>query len=154
MFPRSAVPADVALRYHSAVKTLLVDIDRRMLLHCLTRIGGRQPLTLATSKSQALELLHQGPTSYDVVVACERLEDGSGLALLSDVQVRWPNLLRVFCSERQRLAQVRNRLSAFRLRHTLVYPLRPTKLELLLVHLARTKAASTVRIRAPYLVRD
>ena len=130
------------------VKTLLADIDGAMLQHCVARIGGRQPLTLATSKAQALELLHQG-AGFEVVVACDRLADGSGLALLDDVHVRWPHLTRVFCIDRHRLAMVRGRLSAFRLRHTLPYPLMPAKLELLLMQLQHAKMAATARPRPP-----
>ena len=129
------------------VKTLLVDNDRAMLQHCLAKIGGRQPLTIATSKALAMDLLRHGP-QFEVVVACERLADGSGLALLDDIQAKWPTLIRVFCTERQRLAMVRTRLSAFRLRYTLSYPLKPLKLEMLLLHLAHAKTASTARMRA------
>ena len=129
------------------VKTLLVDNDRAMLQHCLAKIGGRQPLTIATSKSLAMDLLRHGP-QFEVVVACERLADGSGLALLDDIQAKWPTLIRVFCTERQRLAMVRTRLSAFRLRYTLSYPLKPLKLEMLLLQLAHARTA-TARTRAP-----
>jgi hypothetical protein len=120
------------------VKTLLVDVDKAMLQHCLRRIGGRQPLHIATSKGHALLQLRHGP-GFDVIVACERLEDGSGLALLGEVQLKWPQLTRVFCSERHRLDIVRTRLGALRLHHTLTYPLRPVRLEMLLVELARAR---------------
>ena len=148
MFPRSGEPADAALRYYRRVKTLLVDNDRAMLQHCLARVGGRQPLAIASSKAQIIELLWHGPP-VDVIVACERLEDGSGLALLDEVHTRWPRLVRVFCAERQRLALLRTRLSALHLRHTLLYPLNPIKLELMLVHLAHARASPTVRTRGP-----
>jgi DNA-binding NtrC family response regulator len=128
------------------VKTLLVDADQAMLQRCVARVGGRQPLAIATSKSQVLSLLRHGP-GFDVVVACERLADGSGLALLDEVHTRWPHLVRVFCTERQRLAMVRTRLSALRLRHTLTYPLNPAKLELLLLHLLRARSGSSLRLR-------
>ena len=120
-----------------------------MLQHCVARIGGRQQLTLATSKAQALELLRHGP-GFEVVVACDRLEDGSGLALLDEVHARWPHLTRVFCIDQHRLAMVRSRLSAFRLRHTLAYPLMPAKLELLLLRLLHAKMTATARSRAPW----
>ena len=109
-----------------------------MLEHCVNRVRGRQQLAIATSKAQALFMLRHS-SGFDVVIACERLEDGSGLALLADVHAKWPNVIRVFCSERERLAVVRNRLSALRLRYTLLYPLKPIKLELLLVRLARAR---------------
>jgi DNA-binding NarL/FixJ family response regulator len=149
MSPRSGAPVDAALRYHAAVKTLLVDSHQLMLQHCLARVGGRQPLVIATSKAQAHELLHHTP-GIEVIVACEQLLDGSGLALLDEVHARWPQLIRVFCADRHRLALVRHRLSALRLRYTLTYPIRSAKLELLLLRLAHTRAASTIRIRAPF----
>jgi DNA-binding NtrC family response regulator len=102
---------------------------------------------MATSKEQALSLLRRAP-GFDVVVACERLVDGSGLALLDEIHAKWPHLVRVFCTERQRLTLVRNRLGALRLRHTLTYPLNPAKLELLLLHLAHLRTASSLRLRA------
>ena len=128
------------------MKTLLADIDGAMLQHCVARIGGRQSLVVATSKAQAMELLRHG-SGFEVVVACDRLTDGSGLALLDEVHVRWPHLTRVFCIDPHRLVLVRSRLSAFRLRHTLSYPLMPAKLELLLLRLLRTKMAQTARSR-------
>ncbi|MEJ0008871.1 MAG: hypothetical protein WDM77_21525 [Steroidobacteraceae bacterium] len=72
------------------MKTLLVDIDHAMLQRCVARVGGRQSLTLATSKAQALQLLRHGPP-LDIIVAGERLEDGSGLALLDDIHTKWPH---------------------------------------------------------------
>jgi DNA-binding NtrC family response regulator len=124
------------------VKTLLVDIDPVMLEHCVARVRGRQSLAVATSKSQALAMLRQAP-GFDAVVACERLEDGSGLALLDEVHAKWPHMIRVFCTERQRLSLVRPRLSALRLRYTLTYPLKPAKLEWLLLKLAQAHPAAT-----------
>jgi DNA-binding NtrC family response regulator len=126
------------VRYNGLLKTLLADIDRAMLQHCLDRVGGRQPLALASSRAQIIDLLRHGPR-VDIVVTCERLEDGSGLAVLDEVHGRWPHLIRVFCAERQRLALLRTRLSALRLRHTLTYPIKPARLELLLVNLVRAR---------------
>jgi DNA-binding NtrC family response regulator len=122
------------------VRTLLADFDSGMLQHCVARIGGRQQLSVATSKAQAMDLMRHGPR-FEVVVACDRLADGSGLALLDEVQARWPHLVRVFCIDRHRRALVRKRLHALRLHHTLSYPLVPAKLELLLLHLRRVRSA-------------
>ena len=126
------------------MKTLLVDIDRAMLERCVARVGARQSLTVTTSKAQVLQLLRTGP-AVDVIVAGERLEDGSGLALLNDIHAKWPQLIRVFCAERQRLALVRGRLGALQLRHTLTYPLKPAKLELMLVSVARARGKLPLR---------
>lgn len=141
---RCGAPADGALRYFHLLKTLLVDIDHAMLQRCVARVGGRQSLTLATSKAQALQLLRHGPP-LDIIVAGERLEDGSGLALLDDIHTKWPHLIRVFCTDLHRLALVRPRLGTLRLRHTLTYPIKPAKLELMLVRLAHARAAALRR---------
>jgi DNA-binding NtrC family response regulator len=130
------------------MRALLVDRDWTLLQHCLARIRGRQQLALATSKAQALALLRHAP-DFEVVIACENLEDGSGLALLNDIHVRWPHLIRVFSAESPRLALVRNQLNAFRLRYTLTYPIKPAKLELMLLRLARAQAAAAARPRTP-----
>jgi DNA-binding NtrC family response regulator len=129
------------------VKTLLVDNDWTLLQHCLARMGGRQHLALATSKAQAIALLRHAP-NFDVVVVCECLSDGSGLALLDDIHARWPHLIRVFCADRHRLALVRSRLGVLRVQHALTYPIKPTTLELLLLRLLRAKAAATPRTRS------
>jgi len=148
MCPRCGGPVDVALRYHSRVKTLLVDNDRDLLQRCVARVGGRQQLLVAVSKAQSLQLLQHHP-QIEAIVACEQLADGSGLALLDEVHARWPQLIPIFCAERHRLALLRHRLSALRLRYTLTYPIRSAKLELLLLRVAHARAASTIRIRAP-----
>lgn len=147
MFPRCGAPDDPATQYRSAVKTLLVDNDWTLLQHCLARVGGRQHLSLATSKAQAIALLRHAP-SFDIVVVCERLSDGTGLALLDDIHAKWPHLIRVFCADRHRLALVRSRLGVLHVQHCLTYPIKPTILELLLLRLARAKAAATPRARA------
>ncbi len=92
------------------------------------------------------QLWHGPPV--DVLVAGERLEDGSGLALLDEVHARWPHLIRVFCVEKTRLALLRTRLGALKLRHTLDYPLKPIKLELMLVQLAHARKRNPPRTRA------
>ena len=120
-----------------------------MLQRCVTRVRGRQPLAVATSKKQALEILGAAP-GFDVVVACERLQDGSGLALLDEVHAKWPDMIRVFCADLERLSLVRPRLSAFGLRYTLTYPLKSAKLELLLVNRVKAQGAATIRLDTPF----
>ncbi len=55
----------------------------------------------ATSKVTCIDLMRANP--FDVVIASERLSDGSGLELLSHVATRWPNTLRVLVIEPARL---------------------------------------------------
>ena len=81
---------------------------------------------VVSTKADSLDLLRQN--DFDVIVACERLADGSGLELLSQVAKRWPATLRVFAADRERLRLLQGRLGPFELFQTLVYPIEPRKL--------------------------
>jgi len=87
-------------------------------------------LEVITSKAQCIDLMRPHP--YDMLIACERLVDGSGLELLSHVSERWPQTRRVFAAEPKRLALLRGRLKPFGLFRTLAYPIDPVQLRLLL----------------------
>ena len=87
-------------------------------------------LDVSTSKTHCIDLMR--PRPYEVLIACERLDDGSGLELLSQVAERWPQTRRVFAAEPRRLALLQGRLSPFGLFRTLAYPIDPTQLQLLL----------------------
>ncbi len=79
-----------------------------------------------TSKGDAFDLLRVN--EFELIVACERLEDGSGLELLGQVAKRWPATLRVFSADRDRLKLLQGRLGPFQLFQTLAYPIDPRKL--------------------------
>lgn len=79
-----------------------------------------------TSKGDAFDLLRVN--EFELIVACERLEDGSGLELLGQVAKRWPATLRVFSADRERLKLLQGRLGPFQLFQTLAYPIDPRKL--------------------------
>jgi len=82
------------------------------------------------SKATCIDLLRAN--EYDVLIACERLTDGSGLELLSQVAKRWPNVLRVLAIEPARRAMLKGKLAPFKLFETLTYPIDEDKLEVLL----------------------
>src|SRR6185437_12659144 len=79
-----------------------------------------------TNKADCIDLLRHN--TFDIVVACERLEDGSGLELLGQIAKRWPATLRVFAADRERLRLLNGRLGPFELFQALSYPINPEKL--------------------------
>lgn len=84
----------------------------------------------ATSKVTCIDLMRANP--FDVVIASERLSDGSGLELLSHVAARWPETLRVLVIEPARLKLLRGKLAPFRLHATMRYPIEEDELETVL----------------------
>ncbi len=84
----------------------------------------------ATSKVTCIDLMRANP--FDVVIASERLSDGSGLELLSHVATRWPNTLRVLVIEPARLRLLKGKLAPFRLHATMKYPIEEDELETVL----------------------
>jgi hypothetical protein len=84
----------------------------------------------ATSKATCIDLMRANP--FDVLIASERLSDGSGLELLSHVATRWPDTLRVLVIEPDRLRLLRGKLAPFRLHATMRYPIEEDELEAVL----------------------
>lgn len=106
----------------------------------LEAVGRAFEVDVATSKATCIDLLRAN--DFDVIVACERLTDGSGLELLSHVGQRWPSVIRILAIEPQRRALLRGRLGPFKLFETLSYPIDETKLEA-----ALTRAAEAIARR-------
>ena len=79
-----------------------------------------------TNKGDCLDLLRANP--FEVIVAGERLEDGSGLELLGQIAKRWPSVLRIFAADPERLKLLRGKLGPFELFQTLTYPIDPDRL--------------------------
>ena len=110
----------------SAMRVLIADQESETL----EAIARAFEVDVATSKGTCIDLLRAN--EYDVLIACERLTDGSGLELLSQVGKRWPNVLRVLAIEPARRAMLKGKLSPFKLFETLAYPIDADKLETLL----------------------
>ena len=87
----------------------------------------------ATSKVTCIDLMRANP--FDVVIASERLSDGSGLELLSSIATRWPDTLRVLVIEPGRLRLLRGKLAPFRLHATMQYPIEEAELEKVLARM-------------------
>jgi len=111
------------------MRALLADHDAAQLESTVSELEG-VTLELITSKAQCIDLMR--PRPFDLLIACERLVDGSGLELLSQVRERWPRTRRVFAAEPSRLALLKGRLKPFKLDRILRYPIDPTQLRVLL----------------------
>lgn len=75
----------------------------------------------AATKVAAVALLER--TQFDLVLACEKLDDGSGLEVLSHVAVNSPNTLRIFAARPSTLNLLKVELGFFGLYRTLPYPI-------------------------------
>ncbi|HKZ73165.1 MAG TPA: hypothetical protein VJ011_03825, partial [Steroidobacteraceae bacterium] len=129
------------------MRVLIVDNDSVMLETIARTLRGGFSIDIVTSKGDALDLLRQN--DFHVVVACEQLEDGSGLDLLSQTAKRWPETLRLFAASADRLALLRGRLGPFKLFQTLDYPVEPGPLGsiLMLAQAAQAADADTANVQ-------
>lgn len=108
------------------MRVLLADHDYDLLEAMTRATRDICVLDAVTSKEHCIDLLRAN--EFDLVVACERLADGSGLELLGQLDKRWPSSLRVFAADEQRLDLLRGRLGPFRLFQTLGYPFQAPQL--------------------------
>ena len=129
------------------MRVIVVDSDSAMLDTVVRALRTQFAIDSVSTKADCIDLLRQN--DFDVVVACERLEDGSGLELLGQVAKRWPATLRVFAADRERLQLLQGRLGPFELFQTLAYPINPQKLlsTLLLARGAHEADADTTTIQ-------
>src|SRR3954470_7896035 len=110
----------------SAMRVLICDQESEML----ETVARWFEVDTATSKATCIDLMRANP--FDVVVASERLSDGSGLELLSHIAARWPHTLRVLVIEPERLRLLRGKLGPFKLHATMRYPIEEDELETVL----------------------
>ena len=136
------------------MRVIVVDQDSTMLEAIARALRGHFAIDAVSTKADCLDLLRQN--EFDLVVACERLADGSGLELLSQVAKRWPATLRVFAADRERLRLLQGRLGPFELFQTLAYPIDPRRLFATLSHAsaAHTADADTTNIEHIVLGED
>ncbi len=129
------------------MRVLIVDNDSEMLEATARALRDGFSIDVVTGKADALDLLRQN--DFHVVVACERLNDGSGLDLLSQTAKRWPGTIRLFSATADRLALLRGRLGPFKLFQTLDYPINPGQLGsvLMLAQAAQAADADTTTIQ-------
>jgi TonB family protein len=103
------------------MRVLLVDHDSEALEAIARAIRGVLELDCVTSKGDALLLLRQN--TYDVLIACERCVDGSGLDLLGRTTRTTVPLKRVFAAAPERLQLLGPRLAPFKVQRTINYPI-------------------------------
>src|SRR5262245_48178762 len=103
------------------MRVLLVDHDSEALETITRAIRGVLELDCVTSKGDALLLLRQN--TYDVLIACERCVDGSGLDLLGRTTRTAVPLKRVFAASPERLQLLGPRLAPFKVQRTINYPI-------------------------------
>jgi protein TonB len=108
------------------MRVLVVDQDSALLTAITRLLGEYFTVDAVTTKADCQDLLRRN--EYDVIVAGERLGDGSGLELLSQMAQSRPDMLRIFTAEPERLRLLRGRLGPFRLFRTLSYPIEPRQL--------------------------
>ncbi len=108
------------------MRVLVVDQDSASNLAITRSLRELYTVDCVTNKGDCLDLLRSN--TYEVIVATERLEDGSGLELLGQISKKWPSVLRIFAAERERLRLLRGRLGPFELFQTLAYPIDPDRL--------------------------
>src|ERR1700730_17620513 len=80
----------------------------------------------AATKVAAIALLERA--QFDLILACEKLDDGSGLEVLSHVVVNAPDTLRIFAARPSTLNLLKGELGLFGLFRTLPYPINFRKL--------------------------
>jgi len=108
------------------MRVLVVDQDSASNLAIARSLRDRYSVDAVTNKADCLDLLRAN--TFEVIVAGERLEDGSGLELLGQLAKKYPSVLRIFAADRQRLKLLKGRLGPFELFQTLAYPIDPERL--------------------------
>src|SRR5882724_6059778 len=108
------------------MRVLVVDQDSASNEVIARSLRDLYTVDAVTNKGDCLDLLRSN--TFEVIVATERLEDGSGLELLGTVAKKWPSMLRIFAADRQRLQLLKGRLGPFELFQTLTYPIDPDRL--------------------------
>jgi TonB family protein len=108
------------------MRVLVVDQDSTLLTAITRTLGEYFSIDAVTTKADCLDLVRLN--EFEVIVAGERLEDGSGLELLGSLARSRPDMLRIFAAERERLKLLKGRLGPFGLFRTLSYPIEPRQL--------------------------
>ncbi len=103
------------------MRVVLADHDPAVLAASARALQGLIDCVQVTSKQDCLARLREG--GYDIVIACERLADGSGLDLLATSGMSHPELLRSFAADAERLKKLGAHLTPFKLFDTISYPL-------------------------------
>jgi CheY-like chemotaxis protein len=118
------------------MRILVADQNALLLAAIAATFGRHCEIVTATGRDACMEHAEQQP--FDVVVACEKLTDYTGLELLSEIEALSPATLRIFAARPESLRRLGKRLDLFGLLGTLSYPIEARKLVVAL-KVARTK---------------
>jgi CheY-like chemotaxis protein len=118
------------------MRILVADQSALLLAAIAATFGRHCEVVTATCRDACMELVEQG--QFDVVVACEKLADYTGLELLSEIEALCPATLRIFAAPPESLKRLGERLDLFGLLGTLSYPIEARKL-IVALKVARTK---------------
>ncbi len=103
------------------MRILLVDHDAAALDKVSRALRGVVELDCVSSKADALMLIKQN--EFDVLIACERASDGSGLDLLGRLGKQHAQVKRIFSAAPERLQLLGTRLQPFNVTRTISYPI-------------------------------
>jgi CheY-like chemotaxis protein len=108
------------------MRILVADQNALLLAAITATFGPYCDLATATRRDLCLKQVEQH--RFDVVVACDKLSDYTGLELLSEIGALSPDTLLIFAANPKRLNQLGKRLAVFGLFEVLGYPITPQKL--------------------------
>ena len=108
------------------MRILVADQNALLLAAITATFGPHCDLVTATRRDVCITQLEQH--KFDVVIACDKLSDYTGLELLSEVGAISPDTLLIFAADPKRLNQLGKRLAVFGLFAVLAYPITPQKL--------------------------
>jgi len=103
------------------MRVLVAGRNAKVLAIAASTFATDLKIETATTKAEALALLAR--FEFDLILACERLGDGSGLEVLSQVAINTPNTLRIFAARPATLDLLKGELGLFGLFRTLSYPI-------------------------------
>ncbi len=133
---KSVLSSGTVQRSSGSMRILVAD-QNALLLAAITATFGRHcEIVTATRRDKCME--HVEGSHFDLVVACEKLADYTGLELLSEVEAVSPATLRIFAARPQMLKRLGTRLDFFGLLGTLHYPIEARKL-LIALKVARAR---------------
>jgi CheY-like chemotaxis protein len=118
------------------MRILVADQNALLLAAIAATFGRHCEVVTATCRDACMEHVEQ--QQFDVVVACEKLADYTGLELLSEIEALYPATVRIFAARPESLRRLGKRLDLFGLLGTLSYPIEARKLVVAL-KVARTK---------------
>ena len=88
------------------MRILVADQNALLLAAIASTFGRHCVVVTATRREICLE--HLGHERFDVVIACEKLRDYTGLELLNEFQILSPYTLQIYSAPAARLAQLQS----------------------------------------------